>query len=48
METENKIGDLMQKQIGEFFTEINLLIQDVYVNEFTAMLKRVYDASPEK
>ena len=48
METESDIKDLMQKQIGEFFTEINLLIQDVYISEFTTMLKRVYEASPDK
>lgn len=43
MTSEKDIKDLMQEQICEFLNEVNLLIQDVYINQFKTMFKRVYE-----
>ena len=40
--------DAVQDEICNFFCEINMLIQDVYICSYKALLKRVYYDSPEK
>ena len=46
MTSEKDIKDLIQEQICEFFCEVNLLIQDVYINQIKTMFKRIYEINP--
>ena len=47
MTSEKDIKDLIQEQICEYLCEINLLIQDVYINQFKTMFKRVYETNKD-
>ena len=43
---KQEIKDNVQEQICNFFCEINLLMQDVYISMFKALFKRIYEADP--
>ncbi len=44
----NSQEDEVQEEICNFFCEISMLIQDVYICSFKSLLKRVYYENPDR
>ena len=39
---------MIQESICNFFSEISLLIQDVYISMFKALFKRIFETNPDQ